>query len=125
MRKFIDSWYGRKKYSEQHKKTRFIFLITWFTVALLSIALYFFRDSLLCTFYDSTMKDAFGFLYLGLIWSFFQIATAKDYKLIRSKSGDLSFFSNFINLIIPIPFVLGGIYLIYAASRMCENIIHL
>jgi hypothetical protein len=53
------------------------------------------------------------------------MATAKDYKLIRSKSGDLNFFDNFINVILPFFFILGGIYIIDVASRMCENIIHL
>ena len=125
MRKFIDSWFGSKSDSEQNKKLRFIFLIIWLTVAFISIALYFFRDSLLCSFYDSQMTDAFLMLCIGLIWSFFQIATAKNYKLIRSKSGDLSFIYNLINLVFPIFFIIGGIYLILAANRICENIIHL
>ncbi len=120
MRKFIDSWFGTKSDSEQHKKIRFIFLIIWLTVVLISIALYFFRDSLLCTSGGIDHEDAFIFLWIGLIWSFFQIGTAKNYKLIRSKRGDLSFIYNFLNLVIPIGFTLGGIYTIIADSKMCE-----
>jgi hypothetical protein len=92
---------------------------------LISIALYFFRESLLCTLGGIDYEDAFIYLWIGLICSFFQIGTAKNYKLIRSKRGDLSFIFNFLNLVIPIGFTLGGIYLILAENRICENIIHL